>query len=225
MARMVIRASLVVMVTDALTGKPVAHLRIRLNGSAAGLPKPDGCWVFLNLAPAQYVATVEAPNYQSRMVSVSVGAEFSIVQVALVPDRHVPLSRSAAWLDGSAPKGAAAVAMEEEPPLFRILESASAGSEQIVLYGLDDAFSARQVWIRTGHETGELFWISPCRQLRDRYHLDHPLAWPVDATAQILRVLPVESGGACPVFSACRALHWLDQAGTLLASQAYQGGK
>lgn len=225
MSRMVIRASLVVMVTDALTGKPVSHLRIRLNGSAAGLRKPDGYWVFLNLPPARYTATVEAPQYQSRTVPVPVGAEFSILQIALVPDQSVPLGRSAVWIDALEHEEAAAVATEEEPPLFRVVEPAPAGSEQLALYGLDDAFSARQVWIRAGNGAGELFWLSHDRQARGRYHLDHPLPWPVDAAAQILPVLPVERGGACPVFSTCRVLYWLDRTGTLLASQENKGGK
>lgn len=225
MSRMVIRASLAVMVTDALTGKPVSHLRLRLNGSAAGLGKPGGCWVFLNLAPARYMAAVQAPGYQARTVPVVVEQEFSLLQLALVPDRRVPLSRGAVWMDEPGCQGAAAVAQEERPPLYRIVEPAPAGSEQLTLYGLDDAFSARQVWIHIGNGTGELFWLSPDRQARDRYHLDHPLPWPADAGTQILPVLPVEGGGAWPVFDTCRVLHWLDRTGALLASQEYKGGK
>lgn len=224
MSRMVIRASLAVMVTDALTGKPVPGPRIRLEGGISGLRKPEGCQVFVNLAPARYTAVVEAPFYQTREVSIQVGETFMLERVALVPGRQFPFPAGVEWLEGPGREGAAAVAQEEEPPLLRVVEPAKAGSGLLSLYAPGGVFAALQVWIRGRNAPGALFWITPHQGERDRFLLDRPLPWPVDRSAQVLPVLPAGRDAAgYPLRPGCRVLHWLDRDGTLLASQARKG--
>lgn len=227
MSRRITRASLALMVTDALTGKPVSHLRVRLNGAAAGQSKPEGCWVFTDLVPARYTVVIEAPFYQRRTVSIPVGDELLLCQISLVPGRQFPVQGQVQWLDCGAPgTKAAEAAVEEEPAAFRVVTGAPAGGEQITLYCTGIAFSARRIWVRNEKGDGALFWLYPLERERGTYRLDRPLPWPVDKRTQIFQVLPVQgiTGLQLPVSPNCRALHWLDEQGGLLASQAVTGG-
>lgn len=227
MSRRIIRASLAVRVTDALTGQPVPHLHVRLNGCAAGQSKPDGYWVFTDLAPACYTAVIEAPLYQRRVVPLSVGEDFLLCHISLVPGRQFPFPRRVLWLDGTPPRQETAeVAVEEEPAAFRVVAGIPAASEQITLYCTGTAFPLCRIWVRNGNRAGTLFWLCPVERERGKYRLDRPLPWPVDPKTQIFQVLPVQgiTELQLPVSPSCRALHWLDEDGQLLASQTITGG-
>lgn len=227
MSRRIIRASLAVRVTDALTGKPVSNLRVRLNGCAAGQSKPDGYWVFTDLAPACYTAVIDAPRYQCRTVPLTVGEDFLLCHIPLVPGRNFPFPGRVLWIDGTPPrKGAAEVAVEEEPAAFRMVASTPAGSEQITLYDAGTPFPVCRIWVRNGDRAGALFRLCPGEKERGEYRLDRPLPWPVDQRTPIFRALPVQgfTGLQLPVSPNCRALHWLDGGGNLLVSQMITGG-
>lgn len=221
MARRTIQVSLALAIIDAFTGKPVLQgAKVSLENGMRAIRKSEGYWVFVDLPPASYTVVIEAPYYQKREIQIPVGKEFSLVQTALLPGRQFPFHQPVQWLEGELPTdGPVWLALEEEPPRFRMMESFPSGSQQFSLYFTGSDFSMQYVWIRAKKGKEGLFLLRPVPGKEGEYQSEPPLPWDVDHTC---RVFPaIELNGIdryeIPCLPNVRAFYFIDQDGRLLS--------
>lgn len=229
MARRTIRVSLALAVIDALTGKPILRgAKVCLESGLPAIRKSDGYWVFVDLPPDFYTVIVEAPFYQKRKLQIQVGDHFSLMQVAMLPGKNFPFSQPVKWLEGEfSIEQLVWAALEEDPPRFRMIESFAKGAQDISLYFTGTAFSIQRIWIKMKGKKGKLFWLSPQPNRQGEYHIDSPLPWEIDHTAQVLPVVEVERDAAghyeFPLLPMCKSICFVKQDGTLLTPKRRTG--
>lgn len=228
MAERIIKVSLALIVTDALTGKPLENgVRVRLNNGIAAQRKKDGFWVFLNLPAALYTIIVEAPFYQSKEIMVPVEQNFSLIEVGLFPGRQFPFAQTVEWLTGTVPsKKPVWAVLEQKPPRFQLTESFASGGKELALYDTGSAFSILHVWIDGGKNKRGLFWLSPQGKSDGVYQLDRPCPWPMDYRTGIFAVVQLDErleNYDIPLPASCSALHLVDRDGQLLVSRKRTG--
>lgn len=142
------KASLVFQLIDDYSEKQVVTARIREStGCCQAINKRDGYYVFINLAPKEYIFTIEAPNFQkvTKKIDLGLAQEPVIMKVRLQHGVFSNLLNNATRILGRLDDKAGQplanhsfmLAVISKANNLRLVEDVKKGSTKIKIYGGD----------------------------------------------------------------------------------------
>ncbi|MBO6303400.1 MAG: carboxypeptidase regulatory-like domain-containing protein [Ruminiclostridium sp.] len=136
--RLVMRLSIIVQVTDDLTGLPVSgsNARVWIEGQKPAIVKQDGRYVFVDVPEGEYVLNASGGIYTQTAVKCKVteGAAENVT-LRLMPNRLYPLPADHVRIEGKAAPGAVLrMYSADRSAAFKLLSGAKKGSRVVGIY-------------------------------------------------------------------------------------------
>ena len=132
------RLSIIVQVTDDLTGLPVSgsNARVWIEGQKPAIVKQDGRYVFVDVPEGEYVLNASGGIYTRTAVKcrVTEGAVENVT-LRLMPNRLYPLPADHVMIEGNAAPGAVLrIYSADRSAAFKLLSGAKKGSRVVGIY-------------------------------------------------------------------------------------------